>query len=202
MPSSAWRAPERTALSFLLASGSPQRRAIFTQLGLRFRVEVPDVEELGDGDPEYVAVENSRRKAAAAVGSAQPGELVVAVDTIVVLDGQVYGKPAGKAEARSMLELLREREHTVIGGLTLLRPGSEPASHTFAVHTAVRFRSFDDALLERYLAGGEWDGRAGGYAIQGTGAAFVAAITGDYYNVVGFPVAAFLDLLDTEGIRP
>lgn len=185
-------------MALLLASASPQRRAILEQLGFPFRVVAPDVVELEQGDPEHVARENSRRKAAAVRAVVRPDECVVAVDTIVVLDGAVYGKPADETSARSMLRSLRGRSHTVLGGLTFAVDG-EPCSLTAA--TQVRFREVSDDVLETYLAGGEWRERAGGYAIQGTGAAFVAEITGDYLNVVGFPMAAFLDLLDERALR-
>ena len=146
---------------------------------------MPDVDELHEGDPVEVARENARRKACA-VG----GDVVIGVDTLVTLDGAIYGKPRDESHAREMLEALSGHEHTVVSGLALTRDGR---TEVVDDSTRVRFRRLD-ALLDWYLPHGEWRERAGAYAIQGRGAAFVEAITGDYLNVVGLPVAALLDL--------
>lgn len=146
---------------------------------------VPDVEELADGDPVEVARANARLKA-----EAIEGPLVLAVDTIVVLDGKIHGKPRDEAHARTMLQNLSGREHRVVSGLALRRDGR---TEVIDDQTKVTFRNAAP-LLDWYLQTGEWRDRAGGYAIQGRGAAFVAGIEGDYLNVVGLPVAALLDL--------
>lgn len=143
-----------------------------------------------------MAVENARRKALALAGSdVAAGRTILGVDTIVVLDGDaIHGKPADAAAARTTLAALAGREHLVLSGLAVLDvDAGEP--RTALATTRVRFRELDDATLDWYVATGEWEGRAGGYAIQGRGAALVAAIDGDYLNVVGLPVAALLDLL-------
>jgi septum formation protein len=138
-----------------------------------------------------VAVENARRKALAVAPAATP---ILGVDTVVVLDGSIYGKPADEVEARTTLALLSGRDHEVLSGLCVLDPdGSEP--RTALARTRVRFRELDPATVDWYVAGGEWRERAGGYAIQGCGAALVAGIEGDYLNVVGLPVTALLELL-------
>lgn len=186
-------------MSILLASGSPQRSAILDQLGLPFRVVVPNVEEREMGDPSDLALENARTKAAAVAEQARADELVLACDTVVDVDGIPFGKPETAEDAYTMLALLRGRTHDVVGGLVITHPAS---GETFerAVRTKVRFRQFPEALLERYVAGGEWKDRAGGYAIQGTGAAMVSGIGGCYQNVVGLPVAMLLlTLEDVEG---
>jgi septum formation protein len=143
------------------------------------------VEELSEGDPHAVALENARRKAAA-VGAAG-SELVLGVDTLVALDGRIYGKPADEAQARATLRALSGRTHQVISGIAL---GARSATAT----TLVTFRDVEP-WLEDYVATGEWRGRAGGYAIQGAGAVLVTRIEGDYLNVVGLPVATLIDLL-------
>jgi septum formation protein len=171
----------------ILASRSPQRRAILEQLGVPFEVVVPDVVEIEVGDPTELALENARRKALA-VG----GELVLGVDTVVALDGRIYGKPASKTEARDTLRALSGRVHTVISGVCVRRGGASLAE---SAETQVRFRELGQALLDWYLASGEWQERAGGYAIQGRGAALVGGIEGDYSNVVGLPVPTLLGLL-------
>jgi septum formation protein len=168
-----------------LASASPQRRAILEQLGVAFVVRPSDAQELSEGDPREVALENARRKA-----SAVAGELVLGVDTLVALDGRIYGKPADEDHARATLRTLAGRTHEVVSGIAL-RPGDRTA----VAVTDVSFREMDDGWIDWYVQTGEWRGRAGGYAIQGRGAALVREIRGDYLNVVGLPVPALLDLL-------
>ena len=170
-----------------LASASPQRRAILEQLGVAFEVAPAHVEELTAGDPRELALENARRKALAV-----PGELVLGADTDVGLDGDVLGKPRDAAHARELLARLAGRRHEVVGGIVIAEHGVIVAEDV--VVTAVDFRALDDATLDWYVATGEWEGRAGGYAIQGRGAALVAGIEGDYLNVVGLPLARLLDL--------
>ncbi len=174
----------------ILASRSPQRRAILEQLGIEFSVAVPAVEELEAGPPTEVVLENAYRKASAV--AAKSGEaLVLGVDTIVCLGSQIFGKPPDVAGAREVLLALAGRRHLVISGLCLVDDG---VARTAAATTFVEFRSFDEPLLEWYLASEEWRERAGGYAIQGRGAALVERIEGDYLNVVGLPVSTLLEL--------
>ncbi|MDW5595631.1 Maf family protein [Conexibacter stalactiti] len=182
-------------MKLLLASRSPQRRAILTQLGIPFEVCPADVEELTAGDPAVIAVENAVRKATALADgdAATAGHTVLGVDTIVVIEGEIHGKPADAAHARRTLAALAGRHHDVLSGICVVEPGGEP--RTALARTRVSFRPLDAETLDWYVATGEWEGRAGGYAIQGRGAALVAGIDGDYLNVVGLPVAAFLELL-------
>jgi septum formation protein len=174
----------------VLASRSPQRRAILDQLGVEYSVEVPEVEELETGPPHEVALENAFRKASA-VASRAAGALVLGVDTVVSLGARMYGKPADAGDARATLSALAGRRHTVISGICLIEDGSP---RTAAASTLVQFRALDDALIDWYLESGEWRERAGGYAIQGRGAALIAGIEGDFLNVVGLPVATLLEL--------
>ncbi len=186
----------------ILASGSPQRRAILEQLGIAFRVVVPDVDELTAGVPEEVVVENAKRKASAVAGrsasAAHPSgpavdaDAVLGVDTVVALDDQVYGKPADREEAAATLRRLGGRDHRVLSGVCVIE-GDD--MRTAVAVTTVGFRALSEGVLAWYLDTDEWRGRAGGYAIQGRGAALVATIDGDYLNVVGLPVATLLDLL-------
>jgi septum formation protein len=183
----------------ILASGSPQRRAILEQLGVDFSVVVTGVEELTAGQPEEVAVENARRKARAAAAAAgqrassgDSQDILLGVDTLVALDQRLYGKPGDRREAAATLAALAGRRHRVVSGLCLIDTGGE---RTAAAVTYVSFRPMTEAAIDWYLNTGEWQGRAGGYAIQGRGAALVESIQGDYLNVVGLPVATLLDLL-------
>jgi septum formation protein len=150
-----------------------------------------DVEELTSGDPRALALENARRKALA-ISVAHPPSLVLGADTDVALDGEVLGKPRDAGHARELLARLAGRRHEVVGGIAIAEHGEITAQEV--VVTAVDFRALDPATLDWYVATGEWHGRAGGYAIQGCGAALVAGIEGDYLNVVGLPLARLLDL--------
>jgi septum formation protein len=174
----------------VLASRSPQRRAILEQLGVAFRVVVPEVEELESGPPGEVAVENAYRKARA-VADQEPEAVVLAVDTVVALGSRLYGKPAGAQNARDTLLALSGRRHAVVSGLCLIEGDR---TRTAASTTLVEFRALDDRLIDWYVASEEWKERAGGYAIQGRGAALIDRIEGDYSNVVGLPVATLLAL--------
>lgn len=144
-----------------------------------------------------VAVENALRKARAA---RRPGvrEAILGCDTIVVLDGLIYGKPPDSAEARRTLSALAGRTHEVISGVALLLEGAdEPAlssERTAVARTAVTFRALDDESLERYVATEEWRGRSGGYAIQGAGSQLALAVDGEEENVVGLPLATLREL--------
>src|SRR4051794_11005631 len=174
--SPSWADADRR-MRLTLASASPQRRAILEQLGIEFEVQPSDVEELTEGDPREVVLENALRKARAVEGPA-----VLACDTEVNVDGVVFGKPADAAEARTMLDQLSGRVHEVLGGIVLRRDGEEL---TAVASTMVHFRRLDANEVQEYVATGEWKGRAGGYAIQGRGAALVEKIDGDFWNVVG-----------------
>ena len=136
------------------------------------------VDEDETGDPAAVAEANARRKALAV-----PGDLVLGADTVVALDGAILGKPRDAAQAREYVGRLNGRTHEVVGGIALARDGAVVA--TAVEVTRVTFKRSDDAALDRYVATGEWQGRAGGYAIQGEGAALVERVEGDYLNVVG-----------------
>jgi septum formation protein len=186
--------PEGLSQPLLLASRSPQRRAILAMLGIAFEVVTPDYDEPDlPGTPGQVAVAHARGKAAAV-----EGELVLGVDTIVVIDGRVLGKPCGQDEAREYLGLLSGRTHEVHSGLCLRAGAAEHVRHAV---TAVTFAPLDAADVDWYLASGEWRERAGGYAVQGLGAALVRSIDGDYQNVVGLPVPALIDAMHSVSIR-
>ena len=180
-----------TGEPLVLASASPRRAAILEQLGIDFVAVPADVEELGEGDPETAARENARRKARA-VAASHPGARVLGADTVVELEGRIMSKPAGPDEAARWLRALSGRTHRVLGGLCLAGPTGERKALD---STRVTFRKLQDAEVDAYVATGEWRGKAGGYAIQGRGAALVRAVEGDYFTVVGLPVAALVDLL-------
>lgn len=176
----------------LLASRSPQRRAILGQLGVPFEVVLPQFDETaGRADPEATVRENARGKAHSVAGVAD-GRPVLGVDTEVVIGRRVLGKPGNASEAEAMLEALAGRTHEVVSGLCLLTPGWEEVEHEV---TRVSFRQLGARDLAAYVGTGEWEGRAGAYAVQGRGAALVERIEGDYLNVVGLPAVLLVRLL-------
>ena len=152
-----------------------------------FTVTAPDVEERSDGDPRELVVDNALRKARAVAG-----ERVLGVDTAVALGDRVFGKPADEREAEDFLSRLSGRTHRVLSGVAVRDAGGE---RTGVAVTSVTFRELGRDELRWYLASGEWRERAGGYAIQGKGAALVREIAGDYWNVVGLPVPVLIGLV-------
>ena len=177
----------------LLASTSPQRRAILEQLRIPFDAVAPRYEEHDPPEADAVALvrEHARGKArsVAEIAGDRP---VLGVDTAVVLGGRIFGKPADAGEAERMLEELSGRTHAVVSGLCLLTQHWEEIRHA---STRVTFRPLTPRDLAAYVASGEWESRAGAYAIQGEGAALVREIHGDYLNVVGLPAALLVRLL-------
>ncbi len=170
----------------LLASQSPQRKAILEQLRIPFDVVVPDYEERGDDPVEHAA---GKARSVADIAGERP---VLGVDTVVICDGRVLGKPADISEAEAMLESLGGTTHEVVSGLCLRTAAWEELHQET---TAVTFRPLTPRDIATYLATGEWENRAGGYAIQGVGARLVERIEGDYLNVVGLPAALLVRIL-------
>ena len=178
-------------LRLTLASTSPQRRAILEQLAISFEVVAPSYVE--DDPPGLEAVQLVRAHAEGKARSVHSeGQITLGVDTTVVLDRRVYGKPADRDDADRMLHELSGRTHAVVSGLCLLA-GEEVLAHEVA---DVTFRPLSHEVVDRYLESGEWEGRAGAYAIQGLGGRLVQRIEGDYLNVVGLPGALLVTLLE------
>jgi septum formation protein len=174
----------------VLASRSPQRRAILESLGVPFEIRPVDVVEQDEGAAVAVAGENALRKAVA--GKAAGGEVVLGVDTLVALDLDIWGKPPSEDAARATLRRLGGRTHQVVSGVALVEEDGTIRAATAT--TRVTFRPLDEPMIDWYLRSGEWVERAGGYAIQGRGGALVERIEGDYLNVVGLPVGTLLGL--------
>lgn len=178
--------------ALVLASTSPQRRAILGQLQIAFESVSPRYEEHDpvDADP----VELVRRHAEGKAQSVHvEGRVTLGVDTTVHLGRRTFGKPEGATHAREMLAALSARRHTVISGVCLLGTGTPVVDHAT---TTVSFRRLSAAEVDAYVRTGEWRNRAGGYAIQGLGGRLVTRIEGDYLNVVGLPGALLVALLD------
>ncbi len=184
--------------ALVLASGSPRRREILGQLGLRFDVAPSDVDEtMSEGESATAYASRLARAKAVEVSARRAGDWVLGADTIVVVDGEVLGKPADDAAARGMLKMLAGRAHAAIAAVALARGGA--VVDAVVVRTEVHVRPIDLATLERYVLTGEGRDKAGAYAVQGLAAGFVTEIRGSYTNVVGLPAAETLALLEKHG---
>lgn len=186
--------------ALVLASASPRRREILATLGIACEVRPSGADEIRDADepPLAYARRVATAKALEVATGCEAGVWVLGADTIVVIDGEVLGKPEHDAASRGMLRMLAGRWHEVTTAVALCRAG-EGAIETIAVTTRVRFRPLDAGAVERYVASGEGRDKAGGYAVQGMAAGFVAAIDGSYANVVGLPAAETVELLERHG---
>lgn len=193
----------------ILASGSPRRRELLDRAGVRYTVFTSNVDEsLDDGlkaDPAHAAETLAQRKAGAAVQAllAQPylGQAtIIGADTMVVLDGRIFGKPKFAEEAKDMLRMLSGKTHQVITGVAVWRvlasaPDKVSMGHReFHVASSVTFKDLSEEEIAGYVATGECRDKAGAYAIQGEGAKLVASYEGDYDNIVGLPVERLLEL--------
>ena len=172
-------------MQLILASASPRRQELLKLFGVPFTVKVADIDETMDpaASPFDEVARVSRLKALAV--PREPGDLVIAADTIVVCRGRVLGKPHSPAEAEEMLHLRSGRDHQVMTGCTLLRDGD---CRTFTEVTDLHFRPLSDGESRRYVESGEPRDKAGSYGIQGGAALFCERMVGDYYNVMGLPV--------------
>ena len=175
-------------MNIILASASPRRRELLERVGITgFTVAVPNVDESVESglSPAETVEQLSLRKARAAAENFGPDDLIIAADTVVVLDGAVLGKPRDENGAFAMLSALSGREHRVYTGVTVLRGGRAVTEHEA---TAVTFRELSPDEIQGYIATGEPMDKAGAYGIQGIGALLVSGIRGDYSNVMGLPV--------------
>lgn len=188
-------------MPFILASGSPRRRELLGSLGIEFTVIKTDIDESqreGEAPLDYVR-RLSIEKATAALSMVEGEPTVLAADTIVILDGEILGKPADADESRQMLYRLRSRPHTVCTALTLMHGGQQITEHTC---TTVYMRDYDDDEIEAYIATGDPFDKAGGYAIQHPGFHPVERIEGSHTNVVGLPLETLQAMLERFAIHP
>ena len=187
-------------MDIILASGSPRRRELLTQIGVRnYRILVPDVDEHTNvpSKPAPLVEVLSRRKAEAVRSIVGDDPLIIAADTVVALDGTVLGKPTDKANAAHMLSTLSGRKHQVYTGFTVLRGAQAVTCHEV---TDVTFRSLSSTDIDHYIATGEPMDKAGAYGIQGFGAVLISDLHGDYFNVMGLPVYRLAQVLFGFGI--
>ncbi len=174
-------------MNVVLASASPRRRELLQKAGVEFTVKVSDAEEhIAPDTPPHEAVMSLARQKAQAVAKVCPDDLVIGADTVVVYDGAILGKPADEADAARMLRMLSGKTHEVFTGVCLICAGK---AETFYARTQVTFYPLTQPEIEAYIATGEPMDKAGAYGIQGRGCTLVSGICGDYFNVVGLPVA-------------
>ena len=188
-------------MSIILASQSPRRRQLLGQIGLdHFIVRPARGEEIMDPalSPAQLVEELSRQKAREVAGASDPGDLVIAADTVVAIDGRVLGKPHDREEACAMLSALSGREHTVYTGVTVCRDDRMLTQHEA---TQVRFRSLSPREIQAYVDSGEPMDKAGAYGVQELGALLVEGIRGDYFNVVGLPLCRLGQMLSQFGVE-
>ncbi|HEY8484104.1 MAG TPA: Maf family protein [Longimicrobiales bacterium] len=184
----------------VLASRSPRRAQLLTMLGLRFETVPAEVDEsLRAGEPAPIAAERLAREKVLAVAEQRPDALIIGSDTLVVIDGEVLGKPRDEREAVEMLMRLQGCDHRVETGIAIRAPDGRIESSVEGVR--VRFRVFDRRMAEEYVATGEPLDKAGAYGIQGFGATLVEMIEGDFYAVMGLPIARMISLLKALGWR-
>ena len=187
-------------MEIILASGSPRRRELLERMGIEeFDIITSDVDEtLDDSLPPAMQVEQLSCRKAEAVAAEQPDDaLIIAADTVVALDGTILGKPADEADAFRMLSALSGVRHHVYTGVTVILGDKTLTRHEV---TSVDFRSLEPEEIELYIATGECMDKAGAYGIQGYGALLIEGITGDYYNVMGLPVALLAQMLKEFGV--
>ena len=187
-------------MNIILASGSPRRRELLERMGIKdFTIITSDADESVDGNlhPAQQVELLSRRKADAVAAGASPNDLVIAADTVVALDGVVLGKPVDEADAFRMLTALSGARHHVYTGVTVRNADQVLTAHEV---TSVDFRTLEAHEVEEYIATGESLDKAGAYGIQGFGCLLVEGITGDYYNVMGLPVALLSRILKQFGV--
>ena len=187
-------------MDIILASQSPRRKELMGQIGLKFKVISPNVDEHMEGNPSpaQLVEELSLRKARAVERQADGEALIVAADTVVALEGTVLGKPEDEREAFAMLSALAGNRHYVYTGVTVLRDGRAVTQHEV---TTVTFRELEPDEISSYIATGEPMDKAGAYGIQGLGALLVSGIEGDYFNVMGLPVYRLGRILAGFGIE-
>lgn len=190
----------RMPVGIVLASASPRRAELVRRLGIRFTVHASNVPEFpASGETGTAFARRAAREKALSVAAERRGEWILAADTVVLIDGEILGKPADADEARSMLGRLSGREHRVVTAFVLARPDGTLADDV-AVETDVEFRPLTRAEIDSYVATGEPEDKAGAYAIQGGAAGFVVRIVGSHTNVIGLPMDELRTSLERHGL--
>jgi septum formation protein len=183
----------------ILASASPRRRELLDLVGIAYDVEPADIDETyGDGEEAAAHAERLAREKGASIAARNPDAVVIAADTIVVIDGMVLGKPRDVADAARMLSMLGGHTHVVLTAVAVMYRGRLRSG---VESVLVTFRALDRERIAAYIATSEPMDKAGAYGIQGFGATLVERIDGDYFAVMGLPLARMVDLLQEIGVR-
>lgn len=183
----------------ILASGSPRRQEILKEVGFNFKVVVPEIEEVSKEEEPVKKILDISRKKAMSVGEKYTNEYVLSADTVVVVDNKILGKPKNVEEAREYLSLLSRREHEVITAYTFMNIEKNIFLSDYSV-SKVKFYKLDEETIKWYIETGEYKDKAGAYGIQGKGRVLVEDINGDFFSIMGFPVASFVNKLKEIGI--
>lgn len=185
---------------FILASGSPRRKELLSRMGVKFEVVISDADEKSvtkDVPVRLYVQELALLKASAVAKNLGKDTVIISADTVVTLDGKVLGKPKDKEDAHKMLTALSGREHEVYTGVCVMRRSDSKVTCK-SVCTRVKFKSLTEDRINAYIATGEPMDKAGAYGIQGVGSMLIEGIDGDYFNVVGLPIATLADILENE----
>lgn len=187
--------------SLILASASPRRQELLNQIGLKFITDPSDIDETMPTISDFGnLVAKLALKKALAVGEKYENGIILGADTIVVLENEIFGKPADRNCAREMLSRLSGRWHSVFTGVALVDAATSQGINQFE-ESQVKFKSLTDFEIQHYIDSGEPMDKAGAYGIQGKGALFVEKICGDYYNIVGLPLFRLNNMLKSFGIN-
>jgi nucleoside triphosphate pyrophosphatase len=188
-------------ISIVLASSSPRRKELLEGLGLEFEIVIPEADESHKSgeSPDKYALRLSKEKALSGAEGCEADSIVIGADTIVVVDGEVLGKPLDEREAYSMLRKISGREHLVLTAFSLVRPATE-ILHGEVIDTRVLVKTLEPGEIEGYIKTGEPMDKAGAYGIQGIGAFMIKEIRGSYTNVVGLPLVELLEALKLQGV--
>ncbi|TCS60152.1 Maf family protein [Varunaivibrio sulfuroxidans] len=194
--------PRSGAPRLVLASASPRRVELLRQVGITpAHIAPADVDETAKASelPHQLARRLAEAKARA-VAARYPGAVVLGADSAVAVGRRILGKPDDEVAARRFLDLLSGRRHRVVGGIAVI--GADGRMSSKVITTAVAFKTLEPGEIDAYLAGGEWRGKAGGYAIQGRAALFVRKVVGSYPNVVGLALFEVANMLKNHGVVP
>lgn len=183
----------------ILASGSPRRQEILKEVGFNFKVVVPEIEEVSKEEEPVKKILDISRKKAMSVGEKYTNEYVLSADTVVVVDDKILGKPKNVEEAREYLSLLSGREHEVITAYTFMSIEKNIFLSDYSV-SKVKFYKLDEETINWYIETEEYKDKAGAYGIQGKGRVLVENINGDFFSIMGFPVASFVNKLKEIGV--
>lgn len=183
----------------ILASGSPRRQEILKEVGFNFKVVVPEIEEVSKEEEPVKKILDISRKKAMSVGEKYTNEYVLSADTVVVVDNKILGKPKNVEEAREYLSLLSGREHEVITAYTFMSIEKNIFLSDYSV-SKVKFYKLDEETINWYIETEEYKDKAGAYGIQGKGRLLVENINGDFFSIMGFPIASFVNKLKEIGV--